>query len=535
MERNEERIRKKKIDLIVKVEKEKWNLLKKHQEEKKKRKNDKSKYDKYIFQQPNQIRIVVLGESCSGKTSLIYRFIYDRFDPEYKTTTRIEALKSELLFFDGQPFRVELIDTPPLENFYKNLEDILYFVQGVIFVFDASNKNSFLRMQDYFKMTNFYEFQKIGIVATKKDICTEKNKYKFYQLKKFCELHNATPYFLSLKNSKEEVADFINLLCPEIIPSLVEKKEVLNLQYPYTKSIKNNIPKRNYIDEEIIKKAKEEDSSYDSEESKNIVKKDKEEEIKEFYLRKKNAVVKKEERAKINYIYNIGNKNKQYKEDSHFKEDKNINNLEEKKEELESFNDVIGNINIDLEKLFNKYRPESGSIKNGKKYKKDRYKNKNKNKTLEDGGEWVNVNIDNLVDEFLKTKSELKKNKKEKKLDDKKLDDKKSSKKSNKVSNSEKENKKPKKESIDEDEKEDNKENKEDEKEKENDEDKKDNNKESKKESEEENEENEENDGKNEQDMNDEYYENLYGDIYDFQQSLKNEVMKEQENNTDND
>ena len=492
MERNEERIRKKKIDLIVKVEKEKWNLLKKHQEEKKNRKNDKSKYDKYIIQQPNQIRIVVLGESCSGKTSLIQRFINDRFDPEYKTTTRIEALKSELLFFSDQSFRVELIDTPPLENFYKNLEDILYFVQGVIFVFDASNKNSFLRMQDYFKITNFYEFQKIGIVATKKDICTEKNKYKFYQLKKFCELHNAIPYFLSSKNNKEEVADFINLLCPEIIPSLVEKKEVLNLQYPYTKSIKNNIPKRNYIDEEIIKKAKEEE-------------------------------------AKVNYIYNIGNKNKQYKQDKHFKED--VNNLEEKKEELESFNDVIGNINIDLEKLFNKYRPESGSIKNDKKYKKNRYKNKNKNKTLEDGGEWVNVNIDNLVDEFLKTKTDLKKNKKEKKIDDKKLDEKKSSKNSsNNKTNSEKENKKSKKESLDEKEKEENKENKDDEKENDDDEDKKDNNKESKKEGEEEN---EENDDKNEQDMNDEYYENLYGDIYDFQQSLKNEVMREQENNND--
>ena len=28
--------------------------------------------------------------------------------------------------------------------------------------------------------------------------------------------------------------------------------------------------------------------------------------------------------------------------------------------------------------------------------------------------------------------------------------------------------------------------------------------------------------------MNDEYYENLYGDIYDFQQSLKNEVLRDQ-------
>ena len=80
-------------------------------------------------------------------------------------------------------------------------------------------------MQDYFKITNFYEFQKIGIVATKKDICTEKDKYKYYQLERFCETHNAIPYFLSFKNNKDEISKFINLLCPEIIPSLVNKKE----------------------------------------------------------------------------------------------------------------------------------------------------------------------------------------------------------------------------------------------------------------------------------------------------------------------
>ena len=300
-----------------------------------------------------------------------------------------------------------------------------------------------------------------------------------------------------------------------IIQDLKVKIDLLldDLLYKEVKEERNDNSISEMIDEEIIKKAKEEDSSYDSEESKNIIKKDKEQEIKEFYLKKKNVVVKKEERPKINYIYNIGNNSKQYKEDK-----QNNNNLEEKKEELESFNNVIGNINIDLEHLFNKYRPESGSIKNDKKYKNNRYKNKNKNKTLEDGGEWVNVNIDNLVEEFLKTKTELKKDKKEKKLDDKKS--KKSSKKSsnNKVSI---EKEKSKKESLDEEKKE----NDEDEKE--------DNDKENKKESEEENEEEneEEKDNKDEQEMNDEFYENLYGDIYDFQQSLKNEVMREQENN----
>ena len=53
-------------------------MLKKHQEDKKRKANFQN-YDKYIVQEPNQMRILVIGESCSGKTSLIRRFIKDEF------------------------------------------------------------------------------------------------------------------------------------------------------------------------------------------------------------------------------------------------------------------------------------------------------------------------------------------------------------------------------------------------------------------------------------------------------------------------
>ena len=400
MERREEKFNKKKIEAIVKSEKEKWSLLKKHQDEKKLRAN-RAKYDKFLVQEPNKMRILVLGESCSGKTCLIKRYINDEFSPEYITTLTIQAYKSDLLFFEDTSYRIELIDTPPLEKFYKLLDDVLYFVQGIILVFDGSNKNSFLRMMDYFKMINFYEFQRIGIVATKKDICKENDKYKYYQLEKFCQQHKAIHSFISSKNGKEEISNFINLLCPEIIPSLVNKKEELKLMYPYTKSIKNNIPQKNIIDEAIIKKAKEEDSSYESEEIQKD-QKDKEAEIREYYLRKNKKPEKKKIKPKPNYIYNIGNNiNKK------FQEDNESFNFEEKKEEMQSFNNVIGNVNLDLEKLFKKYRPDSGSIKNKKNNRRKLVINK-KNQTIEEDRNWVNVNIDSLIEEFMKTKSKFK-------------------------------------------------------------------------------------------------------------------------------
>ena len=218
---------------------------------------------------------------------------------------------------------------------------MLYFVQGVIFLYDPTNKNSFLRIQDYYKITSFYNFQKTGIIATKKDICKENEKYKFHQLKKFCDEYGAIPFFLSAKNGKKEIYQFINLLCPAIIPSLVNRRKEIKFDYPYTKTVKNNFPKENYLDKAIIKKLKEDDSSYESEkeEEKNN-EKTKEQLIKEYLLKKEMEKYKKKNK-KINTIFNINN-NK-------------INEINEDYKNR-SFGEVMGQINLDLEKLFKKYR-----------------------------------------------------------------------------------------------------------------------------------------------------------------------------------
>ena len=557
LERKEARQNKKRIEAIIKSEKEKWALLKKNQELKKQRANF-SNYDKYIIQEPNQIRILVLGESFSGKTSFIRRFIKNEFSPEYITTTSIESFKSELLFFEEDSYKVELIDTPPLEKFYPDLNSFLYFAQGVIFLFDASSKNSFLRMQDYFKITSFYDFQKTGIIATKKDICKEKDKYKYHQLKKFCEEHDSIPFFLSAKNGKKEIYQFINLLCPAIIPSILNKKKEIKLAYPFTKTVKNNFPKENYLDKAIIKKLQEDDSSYESEKEV-TVEKNKEDIIKE-YLLKKEIEKSKIKKKKINTMFNVGNNNNKINYDY-----KNRN-----------FNDVIGMVNLDLEKLFKKYRPDSKESKKRKnKYdninKKDKFNinigvgEERKNvKDKEEEEEWASVNVDDLIEQFMKTKDEFNKKvskniQKEKEKEEKKENEKeekkekekkekesvkknKNEKKSIQIDNEEKEEDKEEeklteqeKENIEEKSKKENIEEKEEEKEKSEDKEEgkeKDDDKEEENIEEEEKEVEEEEEGKSldkkdkkGDSLSDDNYENLSDDLNEFQQSLMNEDM----------
>ena len=523
LERKEARQNKKRIEAIIKSEKEKWALLKKNQELKRQRANF-SNYDKYIIQEPNQIRILVLGESFSGKTSFIRRFIKNEFSSEYKTTTAIESFKSELLFFEEDSYKVELIDTPPLEKFYPDLNSFLFFAQGVIFLFDASSKNSFLRMQDYYKITSFYDFQKTGIIATKKDICKEKDKYKYHQLKKFCEENDSIPFFLSAKNGKKEIYQFINLLCPAIIPSLVYKKKEIKLAYPFTKTVKNNFPKENYLDKAIIKKLQEDDSSYESE-NKEIEVKNKEDIIKEYLLKKekeKNKIKKK----KINTVFNVGN-------------NKDKINYEYKNRD---FNDVIGLVNLDMEKLFKKYRPDSKESKKRKNKNRDEIIDKNEViKENEKEDEWASVNVDDLIDQFMKTKDEFNKKvskmiEKEKEKEENKEEEKENQKEkeSNKKSKNEKSvinNNEEKEEEKKTNKKTQNNEDKEEEKEKEegNEEENVDEEEDEKEEEEKEEEEKGlDKEKKKEDNLSDDNYENLSDDINEFQQSLMDEAMREQ-------
>lgn len=539
MERKEAKQNKKRIEAIIKSEREKWALLKRHQEIKKEKANI-GNYDKYIIQEPNQIRILVLGESFSGKTTFIRRFIKNEFIYEYKTTTSIESFKSELLFFEDDSYKVELIDTPPLEKFYTELPSIIYFVQGIIFLFDASNKNSFLRIQDYYKMITFYNFQKTGIIATKKDICTENDKYKFYQLKKFCKEYDAIPYFLSVKKDKKEIYNFINLFCPTIIPSLVNKKKEIKFDYPYTKSAQNIIPKENNLDKEILKKLKEDDSSYESVKDEQNNKKINREDLFKEYIKKKEKEKNTKKRKKINTLFNIYNLkyeiNKDYKN--------------------KNFMDVIGEINLDLEKLFRKYRPDSDE-KSKKRNKNKKYYNQNKeneekeskNKILKDKEEWVNINVDELIDKFMKTKDDF-----YKKIEKIKESEKQKNENNDNLINSQKleeikDKYKMSEDESDENDKEKNNEHnskKDEKKENKNEEEKKEiekNGKDEKNEEEESEEEEEKNeeikndndkeiqgkDDKNEDNLENDNYEDLSNDILEFQKSLMDEAERQKE------
>ena len=90
---------------------------------------------------PNSIKIAVLGKGVVGKSSLTYRFINYDVSTEHDAT--IEDRYKSNLNIEGTNYEVEILDTAGEED-YQNMQDMwISFGEGFLLVFAINDKESF--------------------------------------------------------------------------------------------------------------------------------------------------------------------------------------------------------------------------------------------------------------------------------------------------------------------------------------------------------------------------------------------------------
>ena len=94
---------------------------------------------------PNSIKIAVLGKGVVGKSSLTYRFLNYDVSTEHDAT--IEDRYKSNLNIEGTNYEVEILDTAGEED-YQNMMDMwISFGDGFLLVFAINDKESFNLMK----------------------------------------------------------------------------------------------------------------------------------------------------------------------------------------------------------------------------------------------------------------------------------------------------------------------------------------------------------------------------------------------------
>lgn len=98
----------------------------------------------------NHFKIVLLGEGCVGKTSLVLRYCQEKFNDKHLTTLQASFLNRKLNV-DNKRVNLAIWDTAGQERFHA-LGPIYYRdSHGAILVFDITDEDSFQKVKNWVK------------------------------------------------------------------------------------------------------------------------------------------------------------------------------------------------------------------------------------------------------------------------------------------------------------------------------------------------------------------------------------------------
>ena len=100
--------------------------------------------------EPDSVKVVLLGESGVGKTSIISQFTTHKFDPHRETSLSAQFISKTVEFSDiNQSIKFDIWDTVGQEK-YRSLAKIFYKdAKVIVFVYDITTEFSFEGIKKY--------------------------------------------------------------------------------------------------------------------------------------------------------------------------------------------------------------------------------------------------------------------------------------------------------------------------------------------------------------------------------------------------
>ena len=109
-------------------------------------------------------RIILIGDSFVGKTSLIIRFCDDTFEDNGVATVGVDT-KTKYVKRKDKRIELQIWDTAGQERFRALSKSCCNQVDGIVFVYDIGKKETFKNIKIWYSnLTDIVDFKKVGVV-----------------------------------------------------------------------------------------------------------------------------------------------------------------------------------------------------------------------------------------------------------------------------------------------------------------------------------------------------------------------------------
>ena len=120
------------------------------------------------------LKVVLIGESGAGKTSIIQRFSYNYFDPNCTSSISSQFISKNIELKDiNQTLKFDIWDTAGQEK-YRSMAKLFYKdAKIILFVYDITSSQSFNEIKNYWisqVQQNCESNVLLGVVSNKNDL-----------------------------------------------------------------------------------------------------------------------------------------------------------------------------------------------------------------------------------------------------------------------------------------------------------------------------------------------------------------------------
>ena len=121
------------------------------------------------------LKLLIVGDSSVGKTNFIMRFISDKFNESYMTTSGID-LKSKDIEIKNKNIRIQIWDTAGQVKYKAMTRNLFLKVMGAIIIYDITNEKSYTNLKSWVELIREEcgSHMQIIIVGNKCDLDSER-------------------------------------------------------------------------------------------------------------------------------------------------------------------------------------------------------------------------------------------------------------------------------------------------------------------------------------------------------------------------
>ena len=190
--------------------------------------------------QLNTIKVILLGESGAGKTSIIKVFQMEKFNENIISTLCCNFI-SKSIEIENKKYKLEIWDTAGQERFRSLNQLFVKNANIIILVYDISSKNSFLELSYWYNFINERLNNKtfvLGLIGNKADLF-ETEEVTEEEGKRYASEINAYFSLISAKTDKKGIDSyFIQIVTMYLRKRYkLEKPQVERLKITKEKSI----------------------------------------------------------------------------------------------------------------------------------------------------------------------------------------------------------------------------------------------------------------------------------------------------------